>query len=642
MTELQKGPVTIQTSFEGDGGLPGHIKLCSDVSQTYASPHSLTLYSTGREGIIWNGSLINTGKGDIELVAPNGKVLVTPSEPLAPALIQTAGNIRIQTDGSVEIEGAEKCLAGLKATQSGQISILSKEDISLTSAEKAPAFIHTENGSLSLVTPGRLILSGKENTPSELRSLGMGDITIRGAQSIQLNAETGPALISFSHRYGNLLIDGVKESIELNALGDTAAIEGGLGSLTLKKIGSDINLLAEANQASISSIGAVTIQTEGGIHLDAAESNATISSNNLLHITVGKNLLLTAEDGNASITSPQGMMLHAHEDLLLSGTAKGQAFFRGPNSHIFAGHDLELFSHTRLDGGNGPLLISIGNDFSMSNPFHAQSPTILGASLNITIGHNLYLNNDASLLTNAGSLFLSIGDTAYFADATQLKSREGPLTIQTLQGNIYCAQHTTANTSSGGLNLSAGKSIILDGFSHLESHGETGVTIIVDSLHPKAIGTGGFVLGQHASLSSGNAPIEIYTAKRSQNAINGTLNGLRIAAAPLYINTKEEQWGIFYPQTTSASPPFTVFHKENGLIKIGPKGVTQKEFTRVVVNFTGPYTAELFRDLHPYNEYTADSESFTVTYPKGSLPEEDTFSIKRPTFHHRSVQQIYN
>ena len=68
---------------------------------------------------------------------------------------------------------------------------------------------------------------------AELRSVGMGDITILNTDSIDLFAESGPALISFSHQFGNLLIDSVKQGIEIWAFQDTAAIEGGLGSVSL-------------------------------------------------------------------------------------------------------------------------------------------------------------------------------------------------------------------------------------------------------------------------------------------------------------------------------------------------------------------------------------------------------------------------
>jgi hypothetical protein len=60
----------------------------------------------------------------------------------------------------------------------------------------------------------------------------------------------------------------------------------------------------------------------------------------------------------------------------------------------------------------------------------------------------------------------------------------------------------------------------------------------------------------------------------------------------------------------------------------------------MVVNFTGPFIAALFRNLHPYNEYTAEFEFFTVIYPKDYTPEVEPFSIKHPTFRYWTATEI--
>lgn len=646
LAELAQGPVTIQTHFEGEGGLQGHIRLSSDVIRTYDSPHTFTLNSTGKEGILWNGNLINNGMGNIELFAQNGPILVTPELSTTPALIQTAGNIKLEAQGAIDILGQHTQCAAIKTTQAGSISLQSQEGIALSSSFKAPALIHIENGPLKIQSLGPLNLNGRNNAAAELRSNGMGDIIIQSAGSIDLFGESGPALISFSHQFGNLVVDNVKQGIEIWAFQDTAAIEGGLGSITLKRIEGDINLMAEQATTSISAVGPLTIQTNGSIQLDAIQNNATIGSNHLVQLSAGGTFLLTAEEGNASLLSLQGMMLHAQEDFLLNGTKTGQASIRSPNTNLFVGHDLELFSHTSIDGKNGPLLISIGHDFSMSNPLSTIQPSIQGAELKITVVHDFFMTHNSTIKATNGSLDLSIGETVSLDRSALLTSHGGPLTINAFQGNIYLRNSSVARSLTDNLSISSGKSMLIEGFSRLECHGDQGMTLLVDTLYPQSVGTGGFVLGHNASLNSGQAPIQIFTAKRSLNSIDGTLNGYRVASAPLYINTKEELWGIFYPHqdnhtlATSPNTKFAVFHKEVGLIPINSKGVTQKDFVRMVVNFTGPFIAELFRNLHPYNEYTAESKSFTVTYPKGYTPEVEPFSIKYPTFRYWTAREI--
>ncbi|WP_420421407.1 filamentous hemagglutinin N-terminal domain-containing protein [Simkania sp.] len=303
LAELTQGPVTIQTYFEGLGGLPGHIRFSSDVISTYDSPHTLTLNSTGKEGIIWNGKLVNTGTGNIELLAKNGPILVTPELSTTPAFIQTAGHIKLDATGAIDILGQHTQCAGIKTTQAGSITLQSQEGIALSSTLKAPALIHVENGPLKIDSIGHLNLNGRDNAAAELRSNGMGDIIIQRAGSIDLFGESGPALISFSHQFGNLVVDNVKQGIELWAFQDTAAIEGGLGSITLKRIEGDINLMAEHADASISAVGPLTIQTNGSIQLDAIQSDATIGSNHLVQLSSGGTFLLTAEEGNSPLPS---------------------------------------------------------------------------------------------------------------------------------------------------------------------------------------------------------------------------------------------------------------------------------------------------------------------------------------------------
>lgn len=647
IAELQNGPVTIQTAFEGHADTPGHILLHSDVFHTYSSPYTLTFESTGAEGIIWNGSLTNTGTGDITLLASQGDVLITPVDQAKPAFIQTHGNLSIGTpdqpiQGSLLLEGALYQYAGLNTKGKGNIDIHTQKGLTLTSDQYAPAFIQVENGNATINTPDTLLLHGRSDAAAEIRSHGKGNITIQGPESIQLFGESGPALISFSHRYGSLHLSDIPNGMELHGLMGRAAIEGGIGSLNFTRIGSDIVLFADQSSASISSYGPITLHTLGDILLDGLICEATITSQQLLHLKTEKDLMLTADYGTASLVSPIGMNIHAQGDILLSGTPHGETYIQSPNSHIFAGLNLELFTRTTLSGKNGPLVLTIGNDLLMSNPLNHISPSITASDLQVTVGCDLHMQNASTLSATQGSLRLSVGENAYLDQSSQLYSQVGPLIATSLQGNIHLAQNSEVLSESSSVTLAAGKSIIFDGFSKAKSRGPEGMTLIVDQLYPSSIGEGGLILGSNASLDTSHAPLEIFTAKRSSNSIKGTLNGYRLEASPHYVNTKEEQWGIYFPTPSNSATPFTVFHKENGLIQIGSQGVTHQQFIRMAINFTGPFTTELFRDLHPYNEYTAEAISFTVTYPEEAATQVEPFSIKRPTFPRRETKYINN
>ena len=59
----------------------------------------------------------------------------------------------------------------------------------------------------------------------------------------------------------------------------------------------------------------------------------------------------------------------------------------------------------------------------------------------------------------------------------------------------------------------------------------------------------------------------------------------------------------------------------NGLIHVGPNNFDQKTFSELLINYIGPYTAEMQRDLHPYDEYTSEE----ISFESNCLP----YSIKR-------------
>jgi filamentous hemagglutinin family protein len=62
--EIQKGPVTITTSYQGDGGASGSITVACDVNHKFNSPYPLVFHTQGMDGILIAGNLTNTGSND--------------------------------------------------------------------------------------------------------------------------------------------------------------------------------------------------------------------------------------------------------------------------------------------------------------------------------------------------------------------------------------------------------------------------------------------------------------------------------------------------------------------------------------------------------------------------------------------------
>jgi hypothetical protein len=59
--------------------------------------------------------------------------------------------------------------------------------------------------------------------------------------------------------------------------------------------------------------------------------------------------------------------------------------------------------------------------------------------------------------------------------------------------------------------------------------------------------------------------MRIYTAIRSQNQINGLINGAPFIPGALFVNTNEEMWATYYPGGAYGGGPFTIYYKDGAL-----------------------------------------------------------------------------
>ncbi|MBI3237126.1 MAG: filamentous hemagglutinin N-terminal domain-containing protein, partial [Chlamydiales bacterium] len=204
--ELQKGPVTISTHFEGEGIAKGGIILSEDICHTYDSPHCLTLSSGGTKGIMIHGSLKNKGEGKIEVLSPQGDVKIFPKKNSQEAFLGTKGDLCLgkpssPIGGCVEISSLAEKSGALKTEEHGHLFIYSQEGIFLESAKGAPATIETEKGNIHLHTRGNLKLTGKEGASAQIATLKGGSIFIsgidkQGLEHIYLLGKGGSAKIT--------------------------------------------------------------------------------------------------------------------------------------------------------------------------------------------------------------------------------------------------------------------------------------------------------------------------------------------------------------------------------------------------------------------------------------------------------------
>lgn len=153
-------------------------------------------------------------------------------------------------------------------------------------------------------------------------------------------------------------------------------------------------------------------------------------------------------------------------------------------------------------------------------------------------------------------------------------------------------------------------------------------TIVVDNNFASVgqIGPGLFQLDAATTFIAVNE-IRLFTAIRANNTIAATLNGSNFVAGPLFQNSSTEQYGIYFSSFTgdALGIPFTVYYKESQAILIA---AAQKGFVA---------GAEIFRDLHPFDEWSLWYMKIGQTIENGKT-EQREFVLPRRYYPHDRVQ----
>jgi filamentous hemagglutinin family protein len=590
--EIEKGPVTITTSYQGEGGGFGSIIIKNDVNHTYTSSYPLLLFSTGWGGVNIEGSLTNKGSGAIQLKAPLGEVSI-PNTLDAAHVGAHAQRVHVQG----EVYGNNIFLSGEKGID-------------------LEGLIQVDGGDLVLESSGSITIRN-----AAVYNLGTGSLMIQGwngspVQNVNIIENGG--LFTSSHSKEIVLQD-INGGIILDGgsiVGNHAPIHiSGKGSLQLK-------------EGNLTTHAPISIELGRYFHID----NSQLTTMQPLNITLGEDLVLT---GNSFLSSPGSMTINAKGEVLLNETS----MIKGRGISIVSGESTSLFMNTQIEGGYGPVFISAGKDIT----FEKGRPKISAGQLQLHAGHYISMETLAELSSRAGAASITAGRGINLCDSSRIHAHGGDLNVIASQGNITLYGSSVLSSVTHGTTIIAGKSLVMENLAHIDSVGETGTTIVVDHL----CSGGGLVMTPLTSITSGHSPLRIFTAKRTLNSIEGRLNGYYLIEAPLYLNTSSEKWGLEYPNLFFSSP-FTLFHKDNGLIQLVSGGITQKNFTRMFTNFIGPYTAELFRDLHPYDafinrsiQFQNDYDNKKVSHPIDMLSSFDVLStthyfIRTPTRRHDS------
>ena len=273
LDEINKGPVTITTSYQGDGGSAGSILIKENVAHTYNSPYPLIFNCSGSGGITVAGKLRNLGNGEIML---NSKEITIFGEVDA-ATIETQGHLT--------------CSGGLY----GQTIKVHSESGGLVTGK-----IVAEGGPLTWFGGGTLALR-----EGEIGSEGKEALTIQGLENISL--EAGSRLFTFSSNLSIIDLTGAL-SIEDSTIfsGGPLNISGGQGALHL-------------NQGTIHSNSSLSINLGRHLHCH----NSFLQAEQPITLMLESDLILTE---NSLLTSTKGISLNNKGALLMDNHSmiKGQ------------------------------------------------------------------------------------------------------------------------------------------------------------------------------------------------------------------------------------------------------------------------------------------------------------------------------
>ncbi len=231
--------------------------------------------------------------------------------------------------------------------------------------------------------------------------------------------------------------------------------------------------------------------------------------------------------------------------------------------------------------------------------------------------------------TSGDIAFTNFGDIAI--DQGTIQTFGSDITLTTT-GSIDVTNASTISVPAptGNLLLIAGQNITIDGTSQLLAQGtiNSSLTLDVDNAFPTApsIGPGQFILAAGGIVSAGaGTPVKIYTAKRSQNTIQASINGTPFVPGPFGVDTATEKWSVYYPSGTYGGGAFTIYYKEpQGIIPITPTSVIRVIYNNIAANLV--QLAYLLPVLQPVLSVTRGHYHFQLCDNPNKLPCAPTFS----------------
>jgi len=222
-------------------------------------------------------------------------------------------------------------------------------------------------------------------------------------------------------------------------------------------------------------------------------------------------------------------------------------------------------------GSTGPMNIDIQQNLSLNTPAFGVAWILAGGVQDINVGNDISLTSGAffagqptaAIIAQGGASTVTAGDN---------------ITIQGVTSPAGSYASGIMQQSAAPLQVIAGGDMIIGDGCIIQSIDQ--LALVVDNDFPTfpGIGPGRFRLQAggivETTLKTG---IQIFTARQSQNTIQGTLisGGSPVTGftpGPLFANIPPERWGVYYPNSfLYPNQIFTIFYKDSlqGVTPVG-------------------------------------------------------------------------
>jgi filamentous hemagglutinin family protein len=562
--------VTIQTS-SGVGGL-GLIDWQAGFPITWNTSNALTLNADSNITIA--SDLTCTGGGSIALNSTVGNIIITSGGATSSTISTNgAGSISLASAGSTQIFASTLAggVAGLQ-TITGSIAVTSTAGSIIVGDALASdaTTISTISGPINLtaatgvdviggiVTTTAKVVTGTITAPINVNVTGTGNVQL-------ISTAPAPGLSPEAHIGDDLTPSG---PVVINvANGDLNLLVGNTivpGGSPIVKIGSQDSINIKAGNMNVLADGLGIPQALVSVATVNPTTSSIQLSGNFLAKAVGvvgqaprftfdfpNSTLSFSCAGNFTMTNTAFFLFIGFHQLGGLGTA---TFNIGGNFVMAVGQGFIPIGTLYFDSLI-PLSMNVGGDFLLSSQGQTFAQFFSDSNLNLHVNGNI--------VTQGGNFPAStvLGVNSTGSDTLNIFAG----------GDIHMKRHSNILLADNGPGtVIANRNIILDSDAVITINnvvGSPSLTLVVDNQFPSAplIGPGAFIFDAGATIfplgTPGSYPVRIFTARRSQNSILGTINGTTFAPGAFDVNTPAEQWRVYYPQSFIGSP-FTVFYKE--------------------------------------------------------------------------------